>query len=158
MTKTTNTASTKTGSTKTDNTKDTQSIKHFNKVSVHIQEQLRLAGFNVTLRTVQRDLLALSQRFLIEHNNSNPKGWRWRDDAPLQSMPNMSLPQAVAFQMMEKNLVQLLPPAILKELHPWFDLAKRQLREESTIQSWLDKVHIEPPTLSLIPPNIDSNI
>lgn len=121
----------------------------------HLHEQLRLANFDVSLRTVQRDLNALSKRFPIEKNNANPQGWRWKEDAPVQSLPHMNFSQAVAFNMVEANLTQLLPPAILKELFPWFSLARRQLKDSKVTHNWLDRVRIEPPTQPLIAPDID---
>lgn len=121
----------------------------------HIYEQLALAGFDISLRTVQRDLNALAKRFPIEKNNANPQGWRWCDDAPLQSLPHMNLSQAVAFNMVEANLTQLLPPVILDELFPWFDLARRQLKNSKVTHSWIDRVRIEPATQPLIAPHID---
>ena len=123
--------------------------------TTHIYEQLMMAGFDISLRTVQRDLNALAKRFPIEKNNANPQGWRWKDDAPLQSLPHMNLSQAVAFNMVEANLTQLLPPAILDELFPWFDLARRQLKNSKVTHSWLDRVRIEPATQPLIAPHID---
>ncbi|WP_367111085.1 helix-turn-helix transcriptional regulator [uncultured Psychrobacter sp.] len=123
--------------------------------TTHIYEQLQLAGFDISLRTVQRDLNALAKRFPIEKNNANPQGWRWRDDAPLQSLPHMNLSQAVAFNMVEANLTQLLPPAILDELFPWFDLARRQLKNSKVTHSWIDRVRIETATQPLIAPHID---
>ena len=123
--------------------------------TAHIYEQLKLSGFAISLRTVQRDLNALAKRFPIEKNSANPQGWRWKDDAPLQSLPHMNLSQAVAFNMVEANLTQLLPPAILDELFPWFDLARRQLKNSKVTHSWLDRVRIEPATQPLIAPAID---
>lgn len=123
--------------------------------TTHIYEQLMMAGFDISLRTVQRDLNALAKRFPIEKNNANPQGWRWRDDAPLQSLPHMNLSQAVAFNMVEANLTQLLPPVILDELFPWFDLARRQLKNSKVTHSWIDRVRIEPATQPLIAPDID---
>ncbi|MGP4969566.1 helix-turn-helix transcriptional regulator [Psychrobacter aquimaris] len=123
--------------------------------TTHIYEQLMMAGFYISLRTVQRDLNALAKRFPIEKNNANPQGWRWRDDAPLQSLPHMNLSQAVAFNMVEANLTQLLPPVILDELFPWFDLARRQLKNSKVTHSWIDRVRIEPATQPLIAPHID---
>ncbi len=120
----------------------------------HLHEQLRLANFDVSLRTVQRDLNALSKRFPIEKNNANPQGWRWKEDAPVQSLPHMNLSQAVAFNMVEANLAQLLPPTILDELFPWFDLARRQLKDSKITHNWLDRVRIEPATQPLIAPKI----
>ncbi len=123
--------------------------------TTHIFEQLMMAGFDISLRTVQRDLNALAKRFPIEKNNANPQGWRWCDDAPLQSLPHMNLSQAVAFNMVEANLTQLLPPVILDELFPWFDLARRQLKNSKVTHSWIDRVRIEPATQPLIAPHID---
>lgn len=124
--------------------------------TAHLHEQLMLAGFETSLRTVQRDLNALAERFPIEKNNANPQGWRWQEDAPIQSLPHMNLSQAVAFNMVEANLAQLLPPAILDELFPWFDLARRQLKDSKVTHTWLDRVRIEPATQPLIAPAIDS--
>ncbi|MBO6225945.1 MAG: WYL domain-containing protein, partial [Psychrobacter sp.] len=42
--------------------------------TTHIFEQLIMAGFDISLRTVQRDLNALAKRFPIEKNNANPQG------------------------------------------------------------------------------------
>nr|WP_230659036.1 WYL domain-containing protein [Psychrobacter sp. I-STPA10] len=123
--------------------------------TAHLHEQLMMAGFDTSLRTVQRDLNALAERFPIEKNNANPQGWRWKDDAPIQSLPHMNLSQAVAFNMVEANLAQLLPPAILDELFPWFDLARRQLKDSKVAHTWLDRVRIEPATQPLIAPAID---
>ena len=123
--------------------------------TTHIFEQLIMAGFDISLRTVQRDLNALAKRFPIEKNNANPQGWRWCDDAPLQSLPHMNLSQAVAFNMVEANLTQLLPPVILDELFPWFDLARRQLKNSKVTHSWIDRVRIEPATQPLIAPHIN---
>ena len=123
--------------------------------TTHVYEQLILAGFDISLRTVQRDLNALAKRFPIEKNNANPQGWRWEDDAPLQSLPHMNLSQAVAFHMVEANLSELLPPVIIDELFPWFDLARRQLKNSKVTHSWIDRVRIEPATQPLIAPHID---
>ena len=123
--------------------------------TTHVYEQLMMAGFDISLRTVQRDLNALAKRFPIEKNNANPQGWRWCEDAPLQSLPHMNLSQAVAFNMVEANLTQLLPPAILDELFPWFDLARRQLKNSKVTHSWIDRVRIEPATQPLIAPHVD---
>lgn len=123
----------------------------------HIKEQLDMMGFNMSIRTIQRDLNALAERFPIEKNHANPQGWRWREDAPMQSLPHMNLSQAVAFSMVKDNLTHLLPPAILDELMPWFDLAQRQLKESKIANTWLDCVRILSANQPLIPPTVDVN-
>lgn len=123
----------------------------------HIVEQLALLGFDISLRTIQRDLNALAERFPIEKNNANPQGWRWREDAPMQSLPHMNLSQAVAFSMVKDNLTQLLPPAILDELLPWFDMADQQLKTSKVAHMWLDRVRILSANQPLIAPTVDTD-
>lgn len=125
--------------------------------TTNIKEQLDMMGFDISLRTIQRDLNALAERFPIEKNNTNPQGWRWREDAPMQSLPHMNLSQAVAFSMVKDNLTQLLPLAILDELMPWFDLANRQLKQSTVANTWLERVRILSANQPLIPPAVDSN-
>ncbi len=120
-----------------------------------LQEKLTVSGHKVSLRTVQRDLNALAKRFPIEKTDTYPQGWRWKEDAPIQSLPHITLSQAVAFNMVEANLAQLLPPSILDELFPWFNMAKQQLQDSKVTQTWVDKVRIEPATQPLIAPKID---
>ncbi len=122
--------------------------------TTRIKEQLDLLGFVVSLRTVQRDLNSLAERFPLEKNHTNPQGWRWRADAPMQSLPHMNLSQAVAFSMVRDNLVQLLPPAILEDLFPWFDLANRQLKDSKITHTWLNRVRILSANQPLIAPPI----
>lgn len=125
--------------------------------TTHIKDQLDLMGFDISLRTIQRDLNALAERFPIEKNNTNPQGWRWREDAPMQSLPHMNLSQAVAFSMVKDNLTQLLPPAVLDELMPWFDLANRQLKQSKVANTWLERVRILSANQPLIPPAVDND-
>lgn len=124
----------------------------------HIKEQIDLMGFDISLRTIQRDLNALAERFPIEKNNANPQGWRWREDAPMQSLPHMNLSQAVAFSMVKDNLTQLLPPAVLDELVPWFDMADQQLKTSKVAHTWLDRVRILSANQPLIAPEIDNDV
>ncbi len=125
--------------------------------TTHIKEQLDMMGFDISLRTIQRDLNALAERFPIEKNNTNPQGWRWQEDAPMQSLPHMNLSQAVAFSMVKDNLTHLLPPAVLDELMPWFDLANRQLKQSKVANTWLERVRILSANQPLIPPAVDND-
>lgn len=93
-----------------------------------LQEILEREGIEISLRTIQRDLNQISQRFPIESNGTVPQGWRWRSDAPIQSLPHMTSSQAVTFMMVEEHLRHLcFPPSLLEEMMPWFDLVKRSL-------------------------------
>lgn len=119
---------------------------------------LQREGIEVSLRTIQRDLNQLAERFPIESNKETPQGWRWRADAPIQSLPNMTSSQAVTFMMVEEHLKHLLPPSLIQEMNPWFNLAKHSLSNENNVRQWLNRVRIVPATQPLIPPVLDKNV
>lgn len=121
----------------------------------HIQESLLREGIDVSLRTIQRDLNQLAQRFLIESNKETPQGWRWKSDAPIQTLPHMTSSQAVTFMMVEEHLKHLLPPSLIDEMNPWFDLARRSLSSQNNVRQWINRVRIVPASQPLIPPTID---
>ncbi|TXJ10627.1 MAG: WYL domain-containing protein [Acinetobacter sp.] len=121
-----------------------------------LQEQLAREGIVISLRTVQRDLNQIAERFPIESNGATPQGWRWKSDAPLQSLPHMNSSQAITFMMVEEHLKHLLPPSLLTEINPWFDLARRSLTtQQNNVRQWINRVRIIPATQPLIPPIIE---
>lgn len=123
-----------------------------------LQEQLQREGIAISLRTIQRDLNQLSSRFPIESNHEIPQGWRWQADAPVQSLPHMNSSQAVTFMMVEEHLRHLLPPSLLDEMRPWFDLARRSVSSEhNNVRNWVNRVRIIPPTQPLIPPQVNAS-
>lgn len=122
-----------------------------------LQEQLQREGITISIRTIQRDLNQISERFPIESNKEVPQGWRWQADAPIQSLPHMNSSQAVTFMMVEEHLKHLLPPSLLSEMRPWFDLARRSLSSEhNNVRQWVNRVRIVPATQPLIPPSVDA--
>ena len=120
-----------------------------------LQENLEREGIEISLRTIQRDLNQISQRFPIESNKTVPQGWRWRSDAPIQSLPHMTSYQAVTFMMVEEHLKHLLPPSLIEEMNPWFDLARRSLSTQNNVRQWINRVRIVPANQPLIPPVVE---
>lgn len=120
-----------------------------------LQEVLEREGIEISLRTIQRDLNQIAQRFPIESNKTVPQGWRWRSDAPIQSLPHMTSSQAVTFMMVEEHLKHLLPPSLIDEMNPWFDLAKRSLSTQNNVRQWINRVRIVPATQPVIPPLVE---
>lgn len=122
-----------------------------------LQEMLLREGVDISLRTIQRDLNQIAQRFPIESNKTVPQGWRWRSDAPIQSLPHMTSSQAVTFMMVEEHLKHLLPPSLLDEMNPWFELARRSLSTQNNVRQWVNRVRIVPASQPLIPPLVDKS-
>lgn len=127
--------------------------------TVELQHKLLEEGVDVNLRTVQRDLVALQDKFPLEHSGGTPQGWRWQKGAPLMSLPDMTSGQALTFMMVEQHLKSLMPGSVLDELRPWFDNARSKVRDgDSNVHRWADKVRIVPATQPLIPPSIDAKV
>ena len=120
-----------------------------------LQESLIREGIDISLRTIQRDLNQIALRFPIESNKTVPQGWRWRSDAPIQSLPHMTSSQAVTFMMVEEHLKHLLPPSLIDEMNPWFDLARRSLSTQNNVRQWINRVRIVPASQPLIPPMVE---
>ena len=142
---------------------DTKQDGRWDKAS-KIAARLNDAGYEVSVRTVQRDLLELSEIFPIELNNKNPRdyGWRWIKGANLD-IPGMSVSEALAMRLVETHLKQLLPDTMLEGLQGVFSLAKNKLDEvekqnSSHAKQWLNKIRVVPPAQPLLPPRIDLDV
>jgi predicted DNA-binding transcriptional regulator YafY len=121
-----------------------------------LQHALQHEGIDVSLRTIQRDLNALVEKFPLESNGFSPQGWRWKKDAPDMSLPHMTSGQALTFMMVEQHLLNLMPASVRDELRPWFDSARQQVKQGTAgIHRWANMVRIVPATQPLIPPVID---
>lgn len=121
-----------------------------------IASKLKHDGYEVSVRTVQRDLKELSAIFPIELNDKNPRdyGWRWMKGANLD-IPGMSLSEALAMRMVETHLKQMLPSSMLEALQGIFGQAKSRLDKAAKPSEWLGKVKVVQPTQPLIPPKVD---
>ena len=67
----------------------------------------------------------------------------------------MTSSQAVTFMMVEQHLKHLLPPSLIDEMNPWFDLARRSLSTQNNVRQWINRVRIVPASQPLIPPTVD---
>ncbi len=118
-------------------------------------------GYQVTSRTVQRDLNDIASVLPLECNDrSKPYGWKWSREARTH-LPMMSLQEALSLHLVQQHLTQLLPPALLDDLMPMFKQAMQTitgLGSKHQLQHWLNSVVVEAPTQPLQAPNIDLDI
>ena len=129
---------------------DTKQDGRWDKAS-DITAKLNDAGYDVSVRTVQRDLKELSEIFPIELNDKNPRdfGWRWPKGTHLD-IPGMSIPEALAMSLVETHMKQLLPATMLDALQGVFSLAQSKLdkveqQNNNHSKDWLNKVRVVPP-------------
>lgn len=124
-----------------------------------ILERLLAAGFDATLRTVQRDLVKLSASLPLLGDDAKPQGWSWQADAPQFDLPTLEPHTALVFHLAEHYLRPLLPSASLDYLSPWFRTADGVLDNQSTeIADWRAKVRVLAPGQPLLPPAIDPEV
>ena len=118
-------------------------------------------GFEVSKRTVERDLSALAVHFQLVYNDKSiPYGWRWMSDA-VTEFPALTVADAMSLHLVEDLLAPLLPAALLDSLRPRFYQARKKLdslSKEHPNSRWLDKVRHVSPTLPLLPPQIAEGV
>jgi len=130
------------------------------KTAKEIADALAEAGFAVSKRQVERDLLDLQEVFGLECNDSSiPYGWRW-GAAPTE-LPSVTIAEALSLQIVEETLKPLLPSSVLRTVQPRFAQAKAKLSalaEQNAASAWVDKVMSVPPTLPMLPPVVDEEL
>lgn len=127
--------------------------------TVEIKERLLAAGFDATLRTIQRDLNKLSCSLPLLGDDSKPQGWSWQADAPQLDLPTLEPQAALIFHLAERYLQPLLPASTLSYLSPWFRTAAGVLDNHGKdLSMWRNKVRVLAPGQPLLPPVIDSEV
>lgn len=122
--------------------------------TAELESRLLAEGFEVSRRTIERDLHALSARFpLLLDDRSRPYGWSWSRDSGFMALPRLSPSQSVALLLARAHLRTLLPEALGKEIAPIFDAAEQALGH-SGWKDWHARTALIPQGLALMPPRI----
>lgn len=132
----------------------------FLKTAADLQKALATRGpdFTTTVRTVERDLEALSLTHPIEvDRRSRPHGWRWMKDGRQPFAKALTPAQAVALLMARAHLASLLPETLRHELEPLFHGAGDVL-EDSGFRDWHRRTAIVPATFQPMAPDIDPEV
>ena len=127
-----------------------------------LHQQLKHAGMERELRTIQRQLEMLSEHFEIERDDSSkPYGYRWLEQAKALAVPNLTPQESVLLQLAEEHLKNLLPPRLMKSMDAFFSQARRNLGSESSARlerEWPGKVRVVATSQPLLPPKIVSGV
>lgn len=128
-----------------------------------LAQQLAVMGYEVSLRTVQRDLedLALEYPDIECDKSSKPYAWGWVKDKVRISVPGMDTSQALSLRLLNSHLADLLPDQVLRELRPLMNEANRVLSERfnpTIITKWADKNLFQTCTPILIKPKIQTPV
>ena len=123
-----------------------------------LHQQLKDAGIERDLRTIQRQLEMLSEHFEIERDDrSKPYGYRWLEQAKALAVPNLTAQESLLLQLAEEHLKHLLPARLMKSLDSFFTQAKRNLGPDSNARlekEWRSKVRVVATSQPLLPPKL----
>lgn len=126
--------------------------------------KLQALGYDVDIRTLQRDLNKLSASPLFPFTNTDttkPLRWFWPKDRPRLQFPSMTQTEAMTFKLVERFLKPLLTLGIREQLNAYFESAAAVLAHspsQSPLASWTQKVRMVSNNLRLISPHIPSDV
>lgn len=124
-----------------------------------LRVRLLTLEFDVSERTIQRDLIELERIFpLYVDERNKPYGWSWRKDSQSFDLPGLSTSEALTFILVEQNLQNQLPPTAIETLQPYFKTAKQVLGNSVNVtrsKAWLNKVRTIEASFPLLPPAMD---
>jgi predicted DNA-binding transcriptional regulator YafY len=138
-----------------------QSIPQKGKISTtEIIHKLNNQGFEITPRTVQRDLNNLAEFFEIKSdNNPDTPGWFWQSEAVKIELPMMSPDVALSFKMTQNYLQHFLPKSVINELNPYFSSADKVLQNvDNSLSNWSKKVGTTSRRVAFVAPKIKPDI
>jgi predicted DNA-binding transcriptional regulator YafY len=126
-----------------------------------LRERMAAEGMDVTLRSIQRDLMRLSAHFAITTDGAKPEaGWQWIKGAAELSAPALDDRSALAWVLAGQYLDGLLPHDIKQALQPRFDAAKKVLAQTpfARTRRWAERVIAKPRGFQLMPPKIEPGV
>ena len=127
-----------------------------------LHQQLKDAGIERDLRTIQRQLEMLSEHFEIERDDrSKPYGYRWLEQAKALAVPNLTPQESLLLQLAEEHLKHLLPARLMRSLGSFFTQAKQNLGTNDNARlekEWPSKVRVVATSQPLLPPKIATDV
>ncbi len=127
-----------------------------------LRQLLEQEGFNISQRSIQRDLNKLSKVFpgLQSDGNRDVAGWFWKSNTAVQDFPAIDPPMALTFKLAESFLGSLRPPSVMDRVRPYLDASDKVLEsiDEQGYRNWASKVAVVPRTQPLIPAVVDPEV
>lgn len=110
--------------------------------TVELREKLADVGFDINVRSIQRDLEKLSATFpLISDDTVRPYRWSFDAGASAKMLPTLDMSTALTFELTHAYLTPILPPKVLAHLEPHFREARAVLsRNGNPLAHWPEKI------------------
>ena len=132
-----------------------------------LHQQLKSAGFDRDLRTIQRQLEILSEHFDIERDErSKPYGYRWLERAQGLAVPRLTPQESLLLLLAQEHLKHLLPARLMQSMDGFFTQARRNLGDSQgqgadparLEREWPRKVRVVATSQPLLPPKIEPGV
>lgn len=123
-------------------------------------DYLNNQGFDVSMRTVQRDLNNAKDLMKFEitcDENRSMQGWCWSKDAKEHNLKKMNANVAITLKLFDMFIEKTLPPAIRKDMAGFFKEANSVLSSEPHAQhdNWTNRIAVISKSLPLLAPKIN---
>ncbi len=130
------------------------------KISVQaLLDYLADAGFTTTERTLQRDLLYLSDLFPISCDEAKPKGWFWSEAAVSIELPGMDIHTALTLVIIQQSFTQLLPASTYRHMQLWFEQARKIINNApSKFSNWKNRIRVIDRRMLFLSPKTDPTV
>jgi predicted DNA-binding transcriptional regulator YafY len=125
-----------------------------------IQTRLADQGFEINVRSIQRDLEKLSVYYpLIVDEGVRPYAWSFDVNAASRMLPMLDVPAALTFELAYAYLKPVLPGKVLSHLEPHFREAREVLkRNGNPLSHWPEKIRVITRGLSSKRPAVDAEV
>ena len=131
------------------------------RTAAEVAAALSMRGYEVTRRTVERDLESLLECMPLEINHGErPQRWRWQKTRGLD-VPGMESAEAMALYIMQDAMSAHLPSCFVDALHTRFTQANKTLvamARSGAKARWSDRVRVVPSNVVLKAPRIPAKI
>ena len=130
--------------------------------TAELKKRLEGENFLVDMRTIQRDLERLCDKFPLDNRHGHGRELRWFfRKGTANQWPAMNTDTALTLLMAEKNLKPIIPKQAFNSLASLVNQAKETLKVQDKSGSkkiWSDSVRIVPKGFSLQPADIQPDV
>lgn len=125
-----------------------------------LQQKLAEQGFDINMRSIQRDLEKLSLRFpLIADESTRPFRWSFDAGASARMLPTLDMSTAITLELARAYLSPVLPSKVMAHLEPHFKEAHAVLkRNGNPLAHWPEKIRLISRGLGTNRPDIDAEV
>jgi predicted DNA-binding transcriptional regulator YafY len=127
-----------------------------------LREALAAAGFDVTRRSIERDLVTLeaSGHYALQRRKGKPAGWTWRPGHKPPPRLGMDEETALVYVLLERFLTPLVPKSLFGDLVSVFASARSKLASlpGGKLAAWSQRIVVDTSGQPLLLPAVDSRV